>query len=121
MYPETRHQRCWAHKTANVLNYLPKAVQPKVKKALQEIWMAEDRTSAHKAFDHFVQTYQAKYQKAVACLEKDREALLAFYDFLAEYWVHIRTTNPIESTFAKKTGHTRKHAPPCSLPYLAGA
>ena len=70
MYPETRHQRCWAHKTANVLNYLPKAVQPKVKKALQEIWMAEDRTSAHKAFDHFVQTYQAKYPKAVACLEK---------------------------------------------------
>ena len=83
--------------------------------------MAEDRTSAHKAFDHFVQTYQAKYPKAVACLEKDREALLAFYDFLAEYWVHIRTTNPIESTFAKKTGHTRKHAPSCSLPYLAGA
>ena len=100
VYPETRHQRCWVHKTANVLNYLPKAVQPKAKKALQEIWMAEDRVSAHKAFDHFVQTYQAKYPKAVACLEKDREALLAFYDFPAEHWVHIRTTNPIESTFA---------------------
>jgi transposase-like protein len=64
VYPETRHQRCWVHKTANVLNYLPKAVQPKVKKALQEIWMAEDRASAHKAFDHFVATYQAKYAKA---------------------------------------------------------
>ncbi len=116
VYPETRHQRCWVHttpwmeevgrrrkpkpKTANVLNYLPKAVQPKAKKALQEIWMAEERASAHKAFDHFVQVYQAKYPKAVACLEKDREALLAFYDFPAEHWVHIRTTNPIESTFA---------------------
>ncbi len=100
VYPEPRHQRCRVHKTANVLNYLPKAVQPKAKRALQEIWMAEDRASAHKAFDHFVQTYQAKYPKAVACLEKDREALLAFYDFPAEHWVHIRTTNPIESTFA---------------------
>jgi len=100
VYPETRHQRCWVHKTANVLNYLPKAVQPKAKKALQEIWMAEDRASAHKAFEHFVQTYQAKYPKAVACLEKDREALLAFYDFPAVHWQHIRTTNPIESTFA---------------------
>jgi len=100
VYPETRHQRCWVHKTANVLNYLPKGVQAKAKKALQEIWMAEGRASANKAFDHFVQTYQAKYPKAVACLEKDREALLTFYDFPAEHWVHIRTTNPIESTFA---------------------
>ena len=100
VYPETCHQRCWVHKTANVLNYLPRSVQPKAKKALQEIWMAENRASARKAFDHFVQTYKAKYPKAVACLEKDREALLAFYDFPAEHWVHIRTTNPIESTFA---------------------
>ncbi len=100
VYPETRHQRCWVHKTANVLNYLPKAVQPKAKKALQEIWMAEERASAHKAFDHFVEVYRARYPKAVACLEKDREALLAFQDFPAEHWVHIRTTNPIESTFA---------------------
>jgi transposase-like protein len=100
VYPETRHQRCWVHKTANVLNYLPKGVQVKAKKALQEIWMAEDRASAQKAFDHFVETYQAKYPKAVECLAKDREALLAFYDFPAEHWVHIRTTNPIESTFA---------------------
>jgi len=100
VYPETHRQRCWVHKTANVLNYLPKAVQHKAKKALQEIWMAEDRASANKAFDHFVETYQANYPKAVACLVKDREALLAFYDFPAEHWVHIRTTNPIESTFA---------------------
>ena len=100
VYPETCHQRCWVHKTANVLNYLPRSVQPKAKKALQEIWMAENRASARKVFDHFVQTYKAKYPKAVACLEKDREALLAFYDFPAEHWVHIRTTNPIESTFA---------------------
>ena len=100
VYPETRHQRCWVHKTANVLNYLPKAVQPKAKTALQEIWMAEDRVSAEKAFDHFLDTYQAKYPKAAGCLEKDREALLTFYDFPAEHWAHIRTTNPIESTFA---------------------
>jgi len=100
VYPETRHQRCWVHKTANVLNYLPKRAQAKAKKALQEIWMAEDRASAHTAFEHFVQSYQAKYPKAVACLERDREALLSFYDFPAEHWVHIRTTNPIESTFA---------------------
>ena len=100
VYPETRHQRCWVHKTANVLNYLPKGVQVKAKQALREIWMAEDRASAQKAFEQFVQIYQAKYPKAVTCLEKDREALLAFYDFPAEHWVHIRTTNPIESTFA---------------------
>ena len=100
VYPETVHQRCWVHKTANVLNYLPKSVQPKAKKALQEIWMAESRQAANRAFDHFMRTYGAKYPKAVECLMKDREALLAFYDFPAEHWVHIRTTNPIESTFA---------------------
>jgi len=75
-------------------------VQPKAKRALQEIWMAEERGAAQRAFDHFVRAYRAKYPRAVACLEKDREALLAFYDFPAEHWVHIRTTNPIESTFA---------------------
>jgi len=100
VYPETAHQRCWVHKTANVLNCLPKSSQPKAKAALHEIWMAETRESAHKAFDHFVATYQAKYPKATACLIKDRPALLAFYDFPAEHWAHIRTTNPIESTFA---------------------
>jgi len=100
VYPQTRQQRCWVHKTANVLNYLPKGTQPKAKKALQEIWMAESRETANQALDQFVETYGAKYPKAEQCLSKDREALLAFYDFPAEHWVHIRTTNPIESTFA---------------------
>ena len=100
IYPDTRPQRCWVHKTANVLNYLPKALQPKAKAALHEIWMAETRAQALVAFEQFVTTFEAKYPKAVECLVKDREALLAFYDFPAEHWIHIRTTNPIESTFA---------------------
>ncbi len=99
-YSETRQQHCWVHKTANLLNDLPKGAQAKAKKALQEIWMAEDRASAHKAFDHFVQVYQAKHPKAAACLGQEREALLAFYDFSAEHGVHIRTTISIESAFA---------------------
>ena len=100
IYPETRPQRCWVHKTANVLNYLPKSVQPKAKAALHEIWMAETKPQALVAFAQFVTTFEAKYPKAVECLVKDRDALLAFYDFPAEHWIHIRTTNPIESTFA---------------------
>lgn len=100
VFPKTRIQRCWVHKTANVLNYLPRKVQPTAKRVLQEIWMAENRKDAEAAFDAFVSTYQAKYPKAVGCLVKDREGLLAFYDFPAEHWIHIRTTNPIESTFA---------------------
>jgi transposase-like protein len=96
----TRHQRCWIHKTMNILNKLPESVQPKAKADLQEIWMAETRASAETAFDLFVEKYQVKYDKAAACLIKDREALLAFYDFPAEHWKHIRTTNPIESAFA---------------------
>jgi len=100
IYPETQLQRCWVHKTANVLNYLPKALQPKAKAALHEIWMAETKAHALVAFAQFVTTFEAKYPKAVECLVKDREALLAFYDFPAEHWIHIRTTNPIESTFA---------------------
>lgn len=100
VYPETEHQRCWVHKTANVLNKLPKSVQPKVKADLHEIWMAETRFDAHKAFDRTVKRFEAKYPKAMACLAKDRDELLAFYDYPAEHWVHIRTTNPIESTFA---------------------
>ncbi len=99
VFPETRHQRCWVHKTANVLNYLPKSVQAKAKRALHEIWMAPTRADAERAFDQFIVIYEAKYPKAVECLVKDREALLAFYDFPAEHWVHLRTTNPIESTF----------------------
>lgn len=99
VFPGTRHQRCWVHKTANVLNCLPRSVQPKAKEALHQIWMAPTRAEAAGAADHFVETYEAKYPKAVHCLAKDREALLAFYDFPAEHWVHLRTTNPIESTF----------------------
>lgn len=99
-YPETGQQRCWVHKTANILNELPKAQQSKAKAALQEIWMAANRQAAEKALDVFVRNYQAKYPKAVAKLENDRAELLAFYDFPAEHWRHIRTTNAIESTFA---------------------
>jgi transposase-like protein len=100
VYPVTRAQRCWVHKTANVLNKLPKGVQGRAKPKLQAIWMADTKASAEQAFDAFVALYGAKYPKAAACLQQDREALLAFYDFPAEHWVHIRTTNPIESTFA---------------------
>jgi putative transposase len=108
IYPQTRHQRCWVHKTVNVMNKVPRGMQPKIKAALQEIWMAETRENAHKAFDLFVETYEAKYPKAVECLTKDREELLAFYDFPAEHWQHIRTTNPIESTFATVRLRTAK-------------
>jgi putative transposase len=100
VWPKTREQRCWVHKTANVLNKLPKSQQPRAKRALQEIWMAETKADAETAFDTFIESYQVKYEKAAECLKKDREALLAFYDFPAEHWKHLRTTNPIESTFA---------------------
>ncbi len=96
----TQQQRCWVHKTVNVLNRLPKSMQPKAKANLKEIWMAEGRADAEKAFDRFLAKYEAKYDKAAACPAKDREALLAFYDFPAGHWKHIRTSNPIESTFA---------------------
>ena len=99
-YPSTRHQRCWVHKTANVLNVLPKSVQPKVKAALHEIWMAETREAACKAFDRTLIRFEDKYSGAMERLRKDRDELLAFYDFPAPHWTHIRTTNPIESTFA---------------------
>jgi len=100
VWPKAREQRCWVHKTANVLNKLPKSQQPKAKRALQDIWMAETRADAEAAFDAFIQSHSLKYEKAADCLVKDREALLAFYDFPAEHWKHLRTTNPIESTFA---------------------
>ena len=93
-------QRCWVHKTANVLNKLPKGLQGKAKAMLHEIWMAPSKAAAEKAFDLFIETFQAKYPKAAECLAKDRQVLLVFYDFPAEHWAHIRTTNPIESTFA---------------------
>ena len=100
VYPQTREQRCWVHKTANVLNKMPKSVQPRAKEALHEIWMAETRDAANKAFDRFLEKYGAKYEGACECLKKDRAELLTFYDFPAEHWKHLRTTNPIESTFA---------------------
>jgi transposase-like protein len=100
VWPNTRGQRCWVHKTANVLNKLPKSQQPKAKRALQEIWMAETKKDALAAFHAFVETWGVKYDKAVECLIKDRDALLAFYDFPAEHWKHLRTTNVIESSFA---------------------
>ena len=100
VYGETREQRCWVHKTANVLNKMPKSVQPKAKADLHEIWMASTREDAETAFDHFLEKYGAKYPAACECLKKDRDVLLTFYDFPAEHWKHLRTTNPIESTFA---------------------
>ena len=100
VWPKTRGQRCWVHKTANVLNKLPKSQQPKAKRALHEIWMAATRNDAEAAFDAFVETYTVKYRKAIDCLSKDRTTLLAFYDFPAEHWKHLRTSNPIESSFA---------------------
>jgi putative transposase len=98
--PATRHQRCTVHKTANVLDKLPRSVQPAAKADLREIWQAPDRATAETAITAFAEKYGAKYGKAVACLVKDREALLAFYDFPAEHWDHLRTANPIESVFA---------------------
>jgi transposase-like protein len=100
VYPKTREQRCWVHKTANVLDKLPKRLQPEAKEKLHQIWMAATKADADQAFDLFVATYQAKYPKATECLAKDRDVLLTFYDFPAEHWIHLRTTNPIESTFA---------------------
>lgn len=100
VFPTTRTQRCWVHKTVNVLNHFPRRMQPEVKRRLHDIWMAATKERAARAFDHFVDVYLAKYPKAVECLVKDREALLCFYDFPAEHWQHLRTTNPIESTFA---------------------
>ena len=108
VFGKTRSQRCWVHKTANILNKLPKHSQAKAKQYIHDIWMAEIREDANKAFDLFLKTYGAKYPKATQCLEKDREELLAFYDFPADHWVHIRTSNPIESTFATVRLRTKK-------------
>jgi len=108
VFYKCKTQRCWVHKTVNVLNYLPKKLQVSAKQMLHEIWMASSRKDAENAFDAFIQTYQAKHPKATECLSKDREALLEFYDFPAEHWRHIRTTNPIESTFATVRLRTQK-------------
>lgn len=108
IYPETRHQRCWVHKTRNVLNCLPKTSQPKAKQALHEIWQAATKEDAEKAFDLFIRTYEAKYPKATLCLQKDLEELMAFFDFPAQHWQSIRTSNPIESTFGTIRHRTKR-------------
>ena len=107
-WPTTREQRCWVHKTANVLNNLPKTTQPKAKAMLHQIYLADTRKNAVAAFDTFIATFKAKYPKAAECLAKDRDVLLTFYDFPAEHWMHLRTTNPIESTFATVRLRTRR-------------
>ncbi len=107
-YGQARQQRCWVHKTANVLNKLPKGLQSQAKQRLHEVWMAPDKQEAEQAFNLFCDSYRAKYPKAADCLEKDRDVLLTFYDFPAEHWVHIRTSNPIESTFATVRLRTAK-------------
>ena len=99
-WPTTRQQRCWVHKMANVLDKLPKRQQPAAKRMLHDIWQAETKAEAERAFDLFIESYQPKYPKVAECLKKDRTELLTFYDFPAEHWIHLRTTNPIESTFA---------------------
>jgi transposase-like protein len=108
VYATTQEQRCWLHKTMNVLNAMPKSVQPKAKGHLHDIWQAETRRQAEAAFDFFIKTYGVKYDKAATKLVKDRDALLTFYDFPAEHWKHVRTTNPIESTFATVRHRTRR-------------
>ena len=108
VWPEAHEQRCWVHKTANVLDKLPTSVQPKAKEMLHEIYLAPSRAEAEKSFDLFLRTYEAKYPKATECLDKDRAVLLAFYDFPAEHWMHIRTTNVIESVFATVRLRTEK-------------
>ena len=108
VYGKTRVQRCWVHKTANVLNAMPKSVQPKAKAHLKDIWMAETKTAADTAFDYFAEACGVKHDPAVKCLTKDRADLLELCDFPAEHWKHIRTTNPIESTFATVRHRTTK-------------
>lgn len=108
VWTSTLEQRCWVHKTGNILNKMSKSVQSKAKSMLHDIWMAETRVAADNAFDLFVETFRAKYPKAVDCLKKDRDQLLTFYQFPADHWMHIRTTNPIESTFATVRLRTAK-------------
>ena len=107
-YPDTKPQRCWVHKTANILDKLPKSVQPSAKELIHQMYMAPQKELALKSYDEFLKCYQAKYPKAVECLEKDKEVLFTFYDFPAEHWIHIRSTNVIESAFATVRHRTRQ-------------
>ena len=108
IYGETRQQRCWGHKTMNVLNCLPKSGQAKAKQALHNIWQAETFAAAEKAFDRFIKTYEPKYPQAALCLQKDHDELMAFYDFPAQHWQSIRTSDPIESTFGTIRHRTKR-------------
>jgi transposase-like protein len=108
IYGDTRQQRCWMHKTMNVLNYLPKSSQEKAKEALHNIWQGETKVDAERAFDLFIKSYEVKYPKATLCLQKDREELMAFYDFPAKHWQSLRTSNPIESTFGTIRHRTKR-------------
>lgn len=108
VYSDTRQQRCWMHKTGNVLNNAPKSVQSKMKQALQDIWQAPTRENAEKAFERFEKSYEPKYPKAVHCLQKDRDELMAFFDYPAQHWQSLRTTNPIESTFGTIRHRTKR-------------
>jgi len=107
-YSQTRHHRCWVHKTANIINRLPKTSQGKAKQSLRQIWQAETKEDAGKAFDLFIKTYEAKYQKATPVLQKDHYEPMAFFDFLAEHWQNTGTSNPIESTFGTIRNRTRR-------------
>lgn len=107
-FPGTAQQRCWVHTTANILDKLPKSVQPEAKRMIHEMYLSPTRAKAEAAYEHFVAAYRAKYPKAVACLTKDHEVLFTFYDFPAEHWAHLRTTNPIESTFGTVRHRTRQ-------------
>jgi putative transposase len=107
-FPSTREQRCWVHKTANILNKMPKGVQSKAKKMIHDMYMAETKEDAHKARDFFLELYEPKFPRACACLRDDEDVLFTFYDFPAEHWIHIRTTNPIESTFATVRHRTKR-------------
>ena len=108
VFPETRRQRCWVHKTVNILDKMPKSIQAKAKSMIHEMYVAATKEDALKAYDHFIQSFEPKYPKAVECLKKDKEDLFTFYDFPATHWIHIRTTNPIESTFATVRLRTTK-------------
>ncbi|MCD6130374.1 MAG: transposase, partial [Deltaproteobacteria bacterium] len=108
VFPETKEQRCWVHKTQNILEKLPKSMQSKVKSRIKDMYMAESKEKALKAYHEFIKLYGDKYPKAVECLRKDKDVLFTFYDFPAPHWIHIRTTNPIESTFATVRLRTKR-------------
>jgi transposase-like protein len=107
-FPSTKEQRCWVHKTANVLDKMPKGVQSKAKKMIHDMYLSEKKEEAEAVYDRFFELYDAKFPKACACLRKDKDVLFTFYDFPAEHWIHIRTTNPIESTFATVRHRTKR-------------